>query len=69
MHYVFKMSAGEQYVGVRKDVSSTSKRPSVTGYLHDARVFNTKAAATNAGKAAGYEGKAVPVTVTLQAAA
>lgn len=64
MHFVFRTN-NHLFVGVRKETGNLyEKRPTLTNNLFEARIFNTKAAATNAGKAAGVEGKSVPVTVT-----
>ncbi len=69
MHFVFETS-DYNYVGVRKETGRLyEKRPTLTGDLSEARVFNTKAAATNAGKAANAVGKAVPVTLHINKAA
>jgi hypothetical protein len=67
MHYVFK-TKDSKFVGVRKETGNLyEKRPTVVTLLSEARIFNTKAAATNAGKAAGEEGQSVQVAVIAAA--
>ena len=66
MHYVFE-TTDQRYVGVRKETGNLyEKRPTTTNNLFEARVFNTKAAATNAGKSAGVDGKSVRVELTIK---
>lgn len=65
MHYVFKTNS-DRFVGVRKETGNLyEKRPTLVADIDDARIFNTKAAATNAGKAAGHGGRALPVSISL----
>lgn len=61
MHYVFKTNTG-LFVGTRKETGEGyARRVTLVTSRDEARVFNTKAAATNA--AAGHEGEAKQVHV------
>lgn len=63
MHYVFKTTTGN-FVGTRQETGNLyEKRPTLVGDIAEARVFNTKAAGTNAGKAANVQGKSIPVSI------
>lgn len=62
-HWVFRLKPGG-YVGTRKNNGRLyESRPSAAATLDEARVFNTKASASRAGRALGAEGEAVAVTV------
>lgn len=64
-HYVFKLDRGG-YVGTRKKNGRMyESRPTSSDDLSDARVFNTKAAASRAGSALGEHGEAALVTITV----
>lgn len=64
-HYVFRIDGGG-YVGTRKNNGRLyESRPSSAMQISDARVFNTKAAASRAGGALGVSGDAKPVIVSL----
>lgn len=64
-HFVFALDSGG-YVGTRKNNGRMyESRPSAASGLSDARVFNTRAAATRAGGALGQAGQAVEVCVCL----
>ena len=65
-HYVFKLDRGG-YVGTRKNNGRMyESRPTSSDDLSDARVFNTKAAASRAGSALGEHGKAVFVALVME---
>lgn len=64
--YEPKTGGGELYVGTRKNNGRMyESRVTTTCLLAEARVFNTKSAATNAGRAAGLKGEAIGVEVRL----
>jgi hypothetical protein len=64
-HFVYRLSGGG-FAGTRKSTGprSYTARISKARTLDDARVFNTKAAATNAGSALG-PGVALPVELLV----
>lgn len=61
MHYVFKTRDG-RYIGTRKETGEGYARRVTLVDSDNARVFNTKAAATNAAKGQ-LDGEALPVAV------
>lgn len=64
-HFVFALDGGG-YVGTRKNNGRMyESRPTASPTLSEARVFNTKAAATRAGSALGACGVAREVSVAL----
>lgn len=64
-HFVFRLERGG-YVGTRKNNGRMyESRPSAVAELSEARVFNTKAAASRAGSALGQSGEAREVWVCL----
>lgn len=64
-HFVFQLDGGG-FVGTRKNNGRMyESRPSASQELRDARVFNTKAAATRAGSALGEAGEAKEVWICV----
>lgn len=64
-HFVFQLESGG-YVGTRKNNGRMyESRPSASQELSDARVFNTKAAASRAGSALGEAGEPREVWICL----
>lgn len=62
-HFVYKLDAGG-YVGTRKNNGRQyESRPSASDGIGQARVFNTRAAATRAGSALGLRGAVVEVSL------
>jgi hypothetical protein len=64
-HFVFAIDGGG-YVGTRKNNGKLyESRPSAAADITEARVFNTKAAASRAGGSLGQQGKALAVSLTV----
>lgn len=64
-HWVFRLASGG-YVGTRKNNGRMyESRPTAADQMLDARVFNTKAAASRAGGALGEDGEALAVDIFL----
>jgi hypothetical protein len=65
-HFVFALDGGG-YVGTRKNNGRMyESRPSASPALSEARVFNTRAAASRAGSALGENGHAHKVFICLE---
>jgi len=65
-HFVFALDGGG-YVGTRKNNGRMyESRPSASPTLSEARVFNTRAAATQAGAALRQSGHAHEVFICLE---
>lgn len=64
-HFVFELARGG-YVGTRKNNGQLyESRPTAAAMLEEARIFNTKAAASRAGNALGKPGQARAVRLVL----
>ena len=63
-HFVFETTDGE-YVSTRKNNGKMYESRVTLSDIDGARIFNTKAAATNAGNQAEVQGKALPVIVQV----
>lgn len=64
-HFVFKLDSGG-FVGTRKNNGRMyESRPSAVAELSEARVFNTKAAASRAGSALSQAGEPREIGVCL----
>ena len=64
-HWVFQLDEGG-FVGTRKNNGRLyESRPTAADGLNEARVFNTKAAASRAGSALGEYGSAVAITLMV----
>ena len=63
-HFVFETTDG-QYISTRKNTGRGYEARVTLSNLDGARIFNTKAAASNAGNQAGVDGKVLPVALTV----
>lgn len=63
-HFVFETDDG-RYVSTRKSTGRVYECRVTLSDLDGARIFNTKAAATNSGNQAGVNGMAKPVQLTV----
>ncbi len=65
-HWIFGLRAGP-WVGTRKNNGNMYESRTVLAKdLREARVFNTKSAATRAGNDCGAKGEAIAVTILIE---